>query len=297
MKSFFAHLFIWIFALVFSGAIMFFQKCTGPTYPMKGTVTVGTEQVDFSLIRSADQREAAQVTVPVKDTAITGELKFRRYKSHDAWTVQPMTRQGDLLAGTLPHLDTAGKVMYEVTLVKGDQRVLLNNAAANSWDKGKPAVLRYKGYVPGIILAPHVICMILAFFFSTLTALMAIFRKKHVYVYAWITVITLAVGGLILGPIVQKYAFGAYWTGWPFGNDLTDNKSLLAFLFWVIALVILARKRQNRVWPVVAALVLQVVFLIPHSVLGSEIDYTKEVPATSVPAATVDSLVNQDTVK
>jgi uncharacterized membrane protein len=81
---------------------------------------------------------------------------------------------------------------------------------------------------------------------------------------------------MILGPIVQKFSFDAYWTGWPFGYDLTDNKSLIAFIFWGIALIVMSRNRQNRVWPVLASLVLLVIFLIPHSVLGSEIDFTKE---------------------
>jgi ABC-type transport system involved in cytochrome c biogenesis permease subunit len=80
---------------------------------------------------------------------------------------------------------------------------------------------------------------------------------------------------LVLGPVIQKYAFGAYWTGWPFGHDLTDNKSLVAFIFWIIALVALIRNRSRRLWPVIAAFVMLVVFLIPHSVLGSELDYTK----------------------
>ena len=43
------------------------------------------------------------------------------------------------------------------------------------------------------------------------------------------------VGGLILGPAVQKYAFDAWWTGIPFGYDLTDNKTLIAMLGWLWA--------------------------------------------------------------
>jgi hypothetical protein len=42
---------------------------------------------------------------------------------------------------------------------------------------------------------------------------------------------------MILGPVVQKFAFGEYWTGFPFGTDLTDNKTLIAFIGWIIALV------------------------------------------------------------
>ena len=35
------------------------------------------------------------------------------------------------------------------------------------------------------------------------------------------------------------------------------------------------KNRENKVWPIVASFVLLIVFLIPHSMLGSEIDFTK----------------------
>jgi hypothetical protein len=74
---------------------------------------------------------------------------------------------------------------------------------------------------------------------------------------------------------VQKYAFNSYWTGWPFGGDLTDNKTALAFLGWVCALVALYRSKRPRAWALGAAIFLLLVYLIPHSLLGSEIDYDK----------------------
>jgi hypothetical protein len=82
---------------------------------------------------------------------------------------------------------------------------------------------------------------------------------------------------------VQKFAFGAYWTGWPVGHDLTDNKTAVAFLFWIIAFIRLRRNRQAYGWAIAASVVLLLVYLIPHSVMGSEIDHTKleAPPATS----------------
>ena len=50
--------------------------------------------------------------------------------------------------------------------------------------------------------------------------------------------LTGAIGGMILGPIVQKYAFGEYWTGFPYGGDFTDNKMLIMWLAWAIAMAI-----------------------------------------------------------
>jgi hypothetical protein len=267
MNSTVKTIIIWFFAIFFTLGSAFYQKMTGPTYPVRGTAEIGGQIIKYRLIRSYDLSDDAKVTVIVPDTSIKGEINLRRYKSLDNWQVQPMLRHGDTLIGALPHQAPAGKVMYEVTLIKGEQRTLLND---------HPAVLRYTGFVPRYILIPHIFFMFMAMLFSTLTGMMVIFRGKNVLLFAAITVISVGIGGLILGPIVQKFAFDAYWTGWPFGHDLTDNKSIVAFLFWVIALVVLKKNRENKVWPIIASIVLLVVFLIPHSVLGSETDFTKE---------------------
>lgn len=265
---------LWIVAVVLTIAAAVYQKKTGPTYPISGDKMIGDQDVHYSLIRSYNTGSRAAVKIVAPDTAVTGEIKFRRFKSYDKWTVEAMFRSGDTLIALLPGLPAAGKVMYQVTLSKGETAVLLNN---------DPAVLRYKGAVPGFILIPHIFFIFFAMLLSTMAGLEALFKGRLTYVYTWVTVVFLAIGGLILGPIVQKYAFDAYWTGWPFGHDLTDNKSLVAFIFWLIALFVLYRNRNKRTWAVVAAIVTLVVFMIPHSMLGSEIDYTKEAPKTEIP--------------
>ena len=95
--------------------------------------------------------------------------------------------------------------------------------------------------------------------------------------YTVATIFSFLLGGLILGPIIQLYAFGALWTGWPFGHDLTDNKTLASFILWIIAVWRLRKNPNARGWVLVASLGLLAVYLIPHSVLGSEIDF-RELP-------------------
>jgi len=80
---------------------------------------------------------------------------------------------------------------------------------------------------------------------------------------------------MILGPIVQKYAFGEFWTGFPNGTDLTDNKTLIAFIGWLIALVAVIKTKKQKFWVGCATVVMFAIFLIPHSVMGSELDYNK----------------------
>ena len=107
---------------------------------------------------------------------------------------------------------------------------------------------------------------------SNLVGILAIAKHKKMAFYTNLTFIVLLVGGMIYGPLMQLYAFGELWTGFPKGMDLTDNKTLIAFIFWIIA-VVMNRKQQRPVWIIVASIVMLAIYLIPHSALGSELNY------------------------
>jgi len=138
-----------------------------------------------------------------------------------------------------------------------------------------PIIIRFKAHVPAAILVPHIFFMFFSMLLSTRTGLAAWVRSDATTRYAWFTLSFFLLGGMILGPIVQKYAFDAYWTGWPFGHDLTDNKTLIAVLGWVVAIWRQKAKGNARAWFIAAAVIQILVYLIPHSVLGSELDFTQ----------------------
>lgn len=256
---------LWLFAFLFMAAIAIYQRMTGPTFPTRGKVELAKQEIKFALLTSQENDKDAEIRINAPDEGITGYFHFKRFKSHDEWSKVPMQRDGEYLLAYIPKQPAAGKVMYKVELGKGSESLFLTE---------EPVIIRFKGPVPAFVLWPHIIFMFLAMVLSTRTGLEALAKGKNTYLYAWATMILLLIGGLILGPIIQKYAFDAYWTGWPFGHDLTDNKTIVSFLFWVVALLVLRKNRENRLWPVIAALILLAIYLIPHSVLGSELDYT-----------------------
>jgi len=261
----FKSLLWWIFAVIFTISIASYQRLTGPTYPKSALVKLNNKELKFKLIRSHGDGDA-EITLPVPNINIKGKITFKRYKSYDSWSTVDMIRNGDYLIASLPHQPPAGKIEYIVSLSDDKQQVILTP---------EPVIIRFTGEVPIYILIPHILIMFLAMLFSTRTGIEAIIKEQKTYIYAVWTVVLLFLGGIVLGPIVQYYAFGAFWTGWPFGTDLTDNKTLVAFIFWLIALVKLRKHPENRLWPILASIVLLIIFLIPHSALGSEIDHTK----------------------
>jgi len=139
-------------------------------------------------------------------------------------------------------------------------------------------IIRFRGGVPAWVLVSHILVIFAGMLLSTRTGLEALRQGPRTWQLTIWTISCLTVGGLILGPIVQKYAFDAFWTGWPFGHDLTDNKLAVAMLFWVVALWRGRKSPRGRGWAIAASLITLVVWLIPHSLLGSELDYTQTPP-------------------
>ncbi len=255
---------IWILCFIFTLSIAYYQRKTGPSHTIRDKITFAEETIRYKLIRTHGGESDAMIEIPVKDTTIKGVCKYRRIKAGDDWTVSGMYRDGEYLVAALPHQPPAGKIEYFIILNKGDQELQLTEDPVN---------IRFKGAVPPLVLIIHITLIFLAMLLSTRTGVEAIFKGKNTYKLTFITLILFFIGGLIFGPIVQKYAFGAYWAGWPFGEDLTDNKALIAIIFWLIAFIVMSRNKNNRKWVIIASVVFLLSYLIPHSILGSEYDY------------------------
>ena len=254
---------IWIAAVIITLATVTFQRMTGPTYPVKASLNIGGQTVEAHLPSSHGGADDCPVRIEVPDPDIGGIIVYRHFKSPEPYDTLVMIRQGSELLAHLPHQPPAGKLEYRVMLLKNGPPQPLNKV---------PVVIRFKGSVPVTVLIPHILFVFTAQLLSLIAGLYAIFRLDKYKLYGVLTVILLFVGGFILGPVIQKFAFGDYWTGFPFGEDLTDNKVLVAMIFWIFAVAMNIR-RDRPMLALLAAVVFFLVNMIPHSMFGSEFNY------------------------
>jgi len=261
------HIVLWIAAFVFTLSVARHQRATGPTYPISGKSSVGGTEFKYVIERTHGGAGDHPVVLNIDDDLVGGTVHWRRYQFDEPFHTIPMAREAGILIAYLPHQPPAGKLEYKIFVEKGNDRVVL--------PMDKTAVIRYKGDVPLAVLIPHVLMMFFGLFFSVRVFLGALFGD-NIRRLAWITLGCIVVGGFILGPFVQKYAFDAYWTGWPFGEDLTDNKTAAMFLAWVVAVWRIHRPdpyKRTRWWILASMIVVFTVYLIPHSMRGSQINY------------------------
>ena len=247
----------WILAIVITLALSIYQRMTGPTHPKSVTVEMNGESYKLKLPRSGVQHDEI-ITLKSVSQNTDAQLHYRRYPTSDEYTSVDFTMKDGEWQAALPVQPVAGKLQYYLTV------------DGKNYPADEPVVIRFRNDVPAGILIPHILLMFGAMLFAVYTILLVLTRQEY---SKWlkITVGTLFVGGFIFGPLVQHAAFGPWWTGFPYGTDLTDNKTLLSFLFFAAALATLKWKYNK--WVVGLAVLLMIaVFTIPHSTFGSEYD-------------------------
>ncbi len=255
---------LWLLALILTVLLAVYQRLSGPTRPVRGKQEIGGIEIRYKLYRSWTSHRSLPVRVTASGSGLEFFLHFRRFpfSADENWMSVAMEKKNGAFQADVPGQPAAGKVAYKI-----EARGLEGNAWLNH---GDPVVARFKGAVPTWLLLLHVHFMFAGLLLAFRTGLEALRRDGRWQKFIPWTLGVTAVGGLVMGPLVQKYAFGAYWTGFPLGGDLTDSKTLFVILFWLAAYFL---RKKSRWWTIGATVLMVVVYLIPHSVLGSELNY------------------------
>ena len=273
---------LWFLAFLITISAAIYQRRTGPTYPKRVDISVNGKINDLKLVRSLSLNQKPEIRLNLIDTSVKAKLYYKRFRTDEEYQMADFSYRSvpvksfimnklfkiyneDGFYATVPQQPPAGKIQYyfEISDSNGSKTYL----------KDTPVVILFKGDVPAFVLVPHILLMFIAMLFSTLAGLMSLVKYPMYKKYSVWTLILFIAGGFALGPIVQYYAFGELWTGIPFGWDLTDNKTLIALIFWILA-VIMNRKKDRPLYTALAAFVLLLVFSIPHSLFGSELNYS-----------------------
>lgn len=258
---------LWLIAILLTIGSAIFQRITGPTYPVSGKFKLAEKTLSYKFGRSHTSNSPLVIQIDVQNPEVTGNVYWKRFKVKEDYTIVRMINENGILKAEIPPQLPAGKIEYRVELFYQNSSVLL--------PEDEFVVLRFKDDVPALMLIPHILFIFLAMLYSTRSGLEFFNRDRNYKKYINLTIVFLILGGFIFGPLVQYYAFGVFWSGIPFGIDLTDNKTLIALIFWLIAYFKFKKSESNHKWILIAAIVMFIIFLIPHSLLGSELDYSK----------------------
>ena len=271
----------WFAAIVITLSAVVYQRVTGPTNPkrvsfdfdgtsykskltrsLETTITLDEAKGDYLTL---NKTSPMKIKVSPSNENFKIDVMYRIYPGSDTLKAAEVVKESDGYIILFPSQPPAGKIEYKVSINdSSNSKVLFDDTVR----------MRFKSPVPGYVLIPHILLMFIGMLLSNYTGIIAFENREKALRYAIYVMIAIGAGGLLLGPLVQKFAFGSFWTGWPFGEDLTDNKTLFIFIVWLTAWL-LNRKKTRRILLVLAAFLTLLVYSIPHSTGGSEYDHER----------------------
>jgi len=262
--------FIIAISLLITLMLLVYQRATGPSYPVRGSLLLKPSgaRVEYRLIRSHETTKPAIITfvAHAQEGTLNPQLHYRPFPPlDDHWETVPMLMEREKnqirFNSALPQGPAASKWNYFIDMGQPLER--------KGFSSSHSLVLRYRDPVPTWILLVHIVLIFMSFFFSTTTFLFFMVKRPSA-ICLHLSFFSFLLGAFIFGPLVQKHAFGSFWTGFPIGTDLTDNKVLISLVAWAAAWFYRERKPKLVVW---AWIIMMLVFLIPHSWMGSQYNH------------------------
>lgn len=227
-----------------------------------------------------EHRPGAEIDVTATLQASDAVVAVLRYRvaANSPYQKVTMARVGGRARAILPaDLGRRGdRVTYFLSAEDSSGAILATIPA----DTSKPLLIKFKGRVTTWLLVAHITAMFGSLFFALLTAMAAVDlwrgvgRLKVVVRNSAMALYLISIGGFPLGLAVAYQTFGVAWSGVPFGWDVTDNKTLILVLCWLVT-VLLGLKRLSRAAAAshhsflllvfASVLVTLAAYLIPHS--------------------------------
>jgi hypothetical protein len=191
-----------------------------------------------------------------------------------------MTDGGDgVWEASLPEFEKGTKIHYAIEFLRSGERV-----ARVPEEHGSFLFIKYKGKVSAVVLTLHILFMFASFYFMVQGLWSAIgilagraWKAEAVGHARWVLISSFA-GGWPLGFILNYQAFGVVWEGFPFGYDVTDNKTQIMFVFWLASLLLVRGSflgKEERLDTlgargfaaavIVSFIVSLALFIVPHS--------------------------------
>lgn len=275
----------WILAVIITIGASVYQRMTGPTHAKTQVIEIDGKEYSFKFPRSGGEVDCKVSLLGFGvNTSFAQEsavILWRKFPANDKFQQIQMKKEEGALVGYLPVQPHAGKLEYYLMLTSETDKDGLITRKTKMLFNDEPLIIRFKGDVPAGILIPHILFMFLSMLFASYTLLAACAGMEKDYKrYIIVSTILLFIGGFIFGPLVQYYAFDIYWSGFPIGSDLTDNKTLIAAIVLLSAIV--TRKQKWNKWVVIASVIVMfIVFSIPHSMRGSELNHETGMIETS----------------
>jgi hypothetical protein len=245
---------LWTAAVIIIFLAGYSRNTTSQEYPVNGTITLTYTELSFSFDRVFRGKGDYTVWLAGESKGLNGVLEWRDKQDAVSWNSANLISKDDILSAVIPHHSPLNRIEYRVKLFDNGKTVLVPQSAN--------VTLLFLGQVPSQIMMFYYITLFAGLILALRTALEVFRESPKIKMYTIFTLISFFSFAWIFSPVKKGCELGMIGgTKIAPINQLFSSGSVLLFLLWVAALILIFNTRKPKLWAVCSSIITLVIFL------------------------------------
>jgi hypothetical protein len=260
-------LILWSSALLLTFLTGYIQSGTSEYYPVTGTIGIDEKKVSYRFEKFFNDKDDYRFIIRTDNPDIQAVVKWKKtrtsnidlsevdWKNEEKWKMIEMKNNNDALIANIPKQNAGEIILYFAEIYKDGKKYIVPD---------KPVTLLFQGYVPSMISFLSNFALFGGLLLSYRTGLSALggfnenqkIKKLTLFTVALFFVYTIAVT-----PLRKSYELNAINNKVIPITSLFDIQSILLFLLWIAAMVIVFKVKNPKRFATTFAVLTALVFL------------------------------------
>ncbi len=247
-------LILWSAAVIILFIAAYSRNTTSAEYPVNGTINLSYTEISFSFDKIYRGKGDYTVWLAGESKGLTGELDWRDKQDTASWKTVMLMSANDILTGIIPHHSPLSKVEYRVKLYDNGKTVFVPQTSN--------VTLQFLGQVPLQIMMFYYITFFAGILLALRTGLGVFKEAPRIKMYTIFTLISFFSFAWIFSPVKKGCEIGMIGgTKIAPVNELFSIGSILLFVLWVAALILVFNTRKPKVFAAASSILTLVIFL------------------------------------
>ncbi len=242
---------LWTSAFLLTFLTAYIQSCTDKYNPVTGAITIDGKNVSYRFDKIYKDKGDYRLLIRTDSPDIQAAFKWKK-ENENEWKSVEMKKNEEALVGGIPKQNAGEKILYFAEIKKNENKYVIPD---------KPVTLIFKGYVPSTISMLSDFALFGGLLLSFRTALDYFNKNEKIKKLTLFTVATFFVYTVAVTPLRKSYELDAINKKVVPITSLFDLQSILLFILWIAAMIIIFNLKNSKQTAMVFAIAAVVIFL------------------------------------
>jgi len=244
-------LILWSAALLLTFLTGYIQSGTSEFYPVTGTIGIDEKKVSYRFEKLYNGKDNYKFIIRTDNPGIKCFVKWKNEMVKN-WNSIEMKKKDEAFIAEIPRQEAGKKIFYFAEISKGEKKFVVPD---------KPVLLLFQGYVPSMISSLSFFTLFAGLLLSFRTGLEFFNENQKIKKLTLFTTSFFFLYTIAVTPLKKSFELNAINNKVVPVTSLFDLQSILLFLLWIAAMIIIFKAKDPKKPIVIFSILTVSVFL------------------------------------